>query len=85
MTHGRAVYSQKDAKKNHQVGLIDAPAMKGWLSLPLFNWSAYGWKLARALAMYGDPLGGINAPDNNSDTIAMFGSSEYFNQPEIHL
>jgi hypothetical protein len=79
MTHARATFSGRDKNKDYQEGLIDAPAMKGWLSLRLFDWSAYGWKLTRALAMYGDPLGGVNAPDNNSDTIAMFGSSEYSN------
>ncbi|KAH7079688.1 hypothetical protein FB567DRAFT_552087 [Paraphoma chrysanthemicola] len=79
MTHGRAIFrasvtDRKTGKVEHQDGLIDASAMSGWLSLGLFEWSAYGWKLARALAMRGDPLGYKEAPDNNSDTIALFAS-----------
>ncbi|KAJ4377483.1 hypothetical protein N0V83_000308 [Neocucurbitaria cava] len=75
MTHGRAAYGRQDDQRVvTQEGLVDVPAQTGFFSLPLIRWASYGWKLAKDLARVGDPLGGENAPDNNSDTLALFGS-----------
>lgn len=77
MTHGRSVYSPKDEDDEYiQTGLVDVPVQKGLNSLPGFRWASYGWKRATMLAKDGDATGtlGENAPDNNSDTIALFGS-----------
>ncbi|CAO2647427.1 Nn.00g083490.m01.CDS01 [Neocucurbitaria sp. VM-36] len=75
MTHGRTAYTLLDDEQNLiQEGLIDVPALKGFFSLPGISWASYGWKLATLLTRTGDPLGGENAPDNNSDTVALFGS-----------
>lgn len=75
MTHGRTAFSLQDTSQHVlQEGLIDVSALKGFFSLPGLSWASYGWKLATLLSRTGDPLGRDNAPDNNSDTVALFGS-----------
>lgn len=78
MTHGRSVYMTPDQDEEvDQEGLIDATTSGGWLGLGILKASAYGWHNCLSLAKRGDRLGGINAADNNADTLALFGSSTY--------
>jgi hypothetical protein len=81
MTHGRSAYNIKDVKKVYiQTGLIDVPVLKGIITWPIISkyldWPSYGWKLARQLTTTGEPTGDVSkyTPDNNSDTLALFGS-----------
>jgi hypothetical protein len=81
MTHGRAVFERRgDEGKVVQHGLKDVPALKGFFSLPGIRWVSYGWKLCTALAHFGEPLGEERAADNNADTVALLGSSMFFNE-----
>jgi hypothetical protein len=75
MTHGRAIWNTRDGTTDpSQRGLKDVPAVGGFFGL---DWPAYGWKMAKALAEGGDALRGDRAPDNNADTIALFGSGTF--------
>ncbi|KAF2023188.1 hypothetical protein EK21DRAFT_118997 [Setomelanomma holmii] len=75
MTHGRSAYVTRD--ENGEVedeGLIGAKTSRGWLGLGLLKATTYGWSKCASLAKRDDRLGGINAADNNADTLALFGS-----------
>jgi hypothetical protein len=51
------------------------------LKVPLLPWTAaYGWRRARTLAQTGENVvgminWGLNAPDHNADSLALFGSA----------
>jgi hypothetical protein len=67
MTHGRSAFPDGP-------GLDDVRDPASFiLHLP-----AYGWPQARRLAQMGNKVGlrSVNAPDNNSESLALFGSSE---------
>lgn len=78
MTHARAAYKYTNpANQAVQMGLDDVENPEGLNRfLPSFisKIPAYGWKAAMSLARKGQDLGGLKAPDNNADTIALFGS-----------
>jgi hypothetical protein len=71
MTHARGAFREWQGSELVE-GLRDVPSANVFLSL--INWAAYGWKGAIKLARSGGDLGSKNAPDNNADTIALFGS-----------
>jgi hypothetical protein len=72
MTHARGAFSDIDDNGVEIDGLKDVASPN--LFAALLNWAAYGWEGATKLARKGEDLGGENAPDNNADTIALFGS-----------
>ncbi|KAH7071450.1 hypothetical protein BKA63DRAFT_73050 [Paraphoma chrysanthemicola] len=75
MTHGRSAYMMFDEDEDMwREGLIDAIDRTGWFGLGILGAPSYGWKHCVSLARRGEPLGGENAPDNNADTLALFGS-----------
>jgi hypothetical protein len=77
MTHARSAYVDIDEDDQViQEGLDDVPNPAGFNRLLPSIWKipAYGWNAAMTLARQGQDLGGLKAPDNNADTIALFGS-----------
>jgi hypothetical protein len=80
MTHGRSIFKMRNRDGSFaQEGLIDAWAPRGYTGLNLIKAAAYGWKKTTQLAAnaHTNRQDGEQAPDNNSDTLAIFGSSTY--------
>jgi hypothetical protein len=75
MTHGRAAYTNNYPGNRNNEGLDDVGHPSWFLSA--LGWSAYGWTGARKIARTGGNLGEVNGPDNNADSIALFGSGMY--------
>jgi hypothetical protein len=84
MTHARSAYERLNTDGDVvQEGLLDVPNPAGFNRLLPNIWKipAYGWNAAMTLARKGEDLGGSKAPDNNADTLALFGSGEWvYNQ-----
>jgi hypothetical protein len=72
------VLHEFDSNGYWQEGLLDINIPGGYFGLNVIKAPAYGWSKATGLAEKGGPLGTVNAADNNSDTLALFGSSTYF-------
>jgi hypothetical protein len=80
MTHGRSVFKKRNRDRIwEQEGLIDVWAPKGYTGLNWIKAAAYGWKKTTDLAANAQTNrpDGEQAPDNNSDTLAIFGSGMY--------
>jgi hypothetical protein len=75
MTHTRSAWTFEDDEGGIQEGLVDVRVGTGLEGRG--GSIAYGWKRAMQLANQGGELGGELGPDNNSDTLALFGSGEY--------
>lgn len=71
MTHARGAYSELDDDGTDVEGLKDVASPNFFASM--LDWPSYGWEGAVRLARNGQDLGEENAPDNNADTIALFG------------
>ncbi|KAI4943119.1 hypothetical protein J4E86_010066 [Alternaria arbusti] len=71
MTHARGAF-QEWTKKGVVEGIKDVLTPN--VILRPFNWAAYGWEGVGKLARKGGELNTPGGPDNNADTIALFGS-----------
>ncbi|KAF1836063.1 hypothetical protein BDW02DRAFT_629070 [Decorospora gaudefroyi] len=77
MTHGRGAYERTNPINGWliQEGLIDVPSATSVYQA--LDWAAYGWTGAMKIAKsskYMYNLGDYWGPDNNADTLALFGS-----------
>ncbi|KAI4671726.1 uncharacterized protein J4E78_000222 [Alternaria triticimaculans] len=72
MTHARGAF-QEWTKKGVVEGIKDVLTPN--IFLRQFDWAAYGWEGVGKLARKGGELNTPGGPDNNADTIALFGSA----------
>jgi hypothetical protein len=77
MTHGRSAFTGYDEDGLIvQEGLRDVYAPSGYLGLNIIKAAAYGWSKTTELAEKGNRAKDSERPDNNADTLALFGSSK---------
>jgi hypothetical protein len=83
MTHGRSAYATYNREREFdQEGLADVYAPSGYFGLNLIKAVAYGWSKTTELARKGNREKESESPDNNADTLALFGSSKYCVSPK---
>lgn len=77
MTHGRAAWTNSDTDGGDpEIGLDDVEVRSGYLGLHVIPAVAYGWDKTTKLAKESKVMGKSDSPDNNADSLALFGSSK---------
>lgn len=79
MTHGRSAYTLVDSKGyTIKEGLIDVLAPRSGAGFFSHQSAAYGWNKAVAMARQAPPSTSVSeqVPENNADSLALFGSSK---------
>lgn len=79
MTHGRSAYTLEDSQgRLLQEGLKDVLAPRSGAGFFSYQSAAYGWSKAGAMARQAPPSTAVSeqVPDNNADSLALFGSSK---------
>jgi hypothetical protein len=77
MTHDRAAWTKAGSGGDEpEIGLDDVEIPSGYFGLHLVPAVAYGWDKTKTLAKQSKAMGTPNSPDNNADSLALFGSSK---------